>query len=120
MRRAALVLVLILVAALSAAFAWEGSPAPTGFRLADASAACRLQGEQLVCANLRVRSGLVLPGRGTPHAVGARVWWDASTPVLRRWKHGALNCDADGGAILCRNASGASISVGPARIAVAL
>ena len=81
MRRIPLVLVLFVVAVLSAAFAWGGSSTPTAFRLPDASAACRLQGERLVCANLRVASGLVLAPRGTPRAVDARVWWDASTLV---------------------------------------
>ena len=120
MRRIPLVLVLFVVAVLSAAFAWGGSSTPTAFRLPDASAACRLQGERLVCANLRVASGLVLAPRGTPRAVDARVWWDASTPVLHRWTHEGLTCTAEGGAILCRNATGAAISIGGAQLAVAL
>jgi hypothetical protein len=120
MRRVPLVLVIVVVAVLSAAFAWSGSPAPTAFRLADASAACRLQGERLLCANLRVRSGLALAPRGTPRAVDARVWWDASTPVLHRWTHEGLTCDANSGAILCRNATGATISIGRSQLAVAL
>ena len=120
MRRVPLVLVLVVAAVLSAAFAWNGSPAPTAFRLPDASAACRLQGERLVCANLRVRSGLALAPRGTPRAVDARVWWDASTPVLQRWTHEGLSCDASRGAIFCRNATGAAISVGRSQLAVAL
>jgi hypothetical protein len=32
-------------------------------------------------------------------------WWDASTPVLKRWHHGTISCRLIGGAILCRNKS---------------
>jgi hypothetical protein len=119
MRRASLLLVLLAIAGVTAAFA-HGGATPTSFRLADASAACRVQGDRLVCSNLTVRSGLSLPGRGTPRAVAAQVWWDASTPVLRRWQHAGVTCSAAAGSILCRNASGASISVAPAQLSVAL
>jgi hypothetical protein len=119
MRRVSILLALLAVAAATAAFA-RGGHAATAFRLPDASAACRLDGARLVCANLRVPSGLLLPGRGTPKAVPARVWWDASTPVLRHWRQAGVTCDANGGAIRCHNASGASISVDGGHIAVAL
>jgi hypothetical protein len=119
MRRVGIVICLVAVAACCAAFA-HGSAQTTSFRLPDASAACRLAGERLVCANLQVRAGLALPGRGTPRAVPAQVWWDASTPVLKEWTHDALSCRAAGAAILCVNASGSSISVDGADIAVAL
>jgi hypothetical protein len=119
MRRVGILICLVAVAACSAAFA-HGTPQTTSFRLPDASAACRLTGERLVCANLQVRAGLALPGRGTPRAVPAKVWWDASTPVLKQWAHGALTCRAAGAAILCVNANGASISVDGAHISVAL
>ncbi len=119
MRRIGTVVGLIVLAAASAAFANGGSQT-TAFRLPDAAAACKLSGERLVCTNLRVPSGLSLGDRGTPKAVPAKIWWDASTPVLKSWSHGTLTCDAVTGTILCRNASGASISVDGARIAVAL
>jgi hypothetical protein len=119
MRRVSIVVGLVAVAACCAAFA-HGSAEVTSFRLPDAGAACRLAGERLVCANLQVRAGLSLPQRGTPHPVPAQVWWDASTPVLERWKHGSLTCRAACASILCRNASGASISLDAAHIAVAL
>ena len=45
-------------------------------------------------------------------------WWDASTPVLRRFRHGALACKLTSGAILCRNGSTA-IRVDGAGFAVA-
>jgi hypothetical protein len=119
MRRVSILLALLAVAASTAAFA-RGGHAATSFRLADASAACRLDGTRLVCANLRVSSGLLLPGRGTPKAVPAHVWWDASTPVLRHWRRAGVTCNANGGAIRCHNESGASISVDGGHIAVAL
>jgi hypothetical protein len=119
MRRVSIVLALLAVAGSSAAFT-RGGHAVTSFRLADASAACRVRGAALECANLRVRSGLVLPGRGTPRAVDARVWWDASTPVLRHWSRDGVTCSTTGGSIVCRNASGAAISLDGAHIAVAV
>jgi hypothetical protein len=117
MRRISLLAALFGVLAVSAAFAFGGRSRPTGFRLADASAACRLQGERLVCANLRARLGVALPAHGEARPVAARIWWDASTPVLGRWSHGGLSCRTAAGVILCHNASGASIAVDPMRIA---
>jgi hypothetical protein len=119
MRRVAIVVESIILAASCAAFTLGGSQT-TAFRLPDAGAACRLNGERLVCANLNVRAGLSLPARGVPKAVPARVWWDASTPVLKRWSHGTLTCRAATGSILCRNASGASISIDGSHLAVAV
>jgi hypothetical protein len=40
--------------------------------------------------------------------------------VLERWQQGTLTCRAAGASILCRNASGASISIDGTHIAVAL
>jgi hypothetical protein len=119
MRRVSIVIALLGLVGCTTAFA-RGGHAATSFRLPDASAACRLAGETLQCANLKVRSGLVLPGRGAPKAVDARVWWDASTPVLKHWRHGGLDCSTAAGSIVCRNASGAAISLDGAHIAVAL
>jgi hypothetical protein len=119
MRRVSIVIALLGLVACTTAFA-RGGHAVTAFRLPDASAACHVVGGTLECANLRVRSGLVLPGKGTPKAIDARVWWDASTPVLKQWRHGALRCSNAAGSIVCRNASGAAISLDGAHIAVAL
>jgi hypothetical protein len=119
MRRVTIVAGLLVLAACSAAFT-HGRAQATAFRLPDASAACRVEGPRLVCTNLAVRSGLSLPAHGAPTAVPARVWWDAATPVLRRWSRDGLTCHADTGTILCRNASGASISIDGAHIAVAI
>ena len=119
MRRVSIVVGLVVLAACCAAFARGGAPV-TAFRLADAGAACRLTGERLVCSNLQVRAGLSLPASGTPRAVPAQVWWDAATPVLKRWTHGRLTCRVAAAAIVCHNASGASISVDGSHIAVAL
>ena len=119
MRRVSIVVALLALVGCTTAFARAGH-AVTAFRLPDASAACRLSGEKLECANLRVRSGLVLPGRGIPKAVDARVWWDASTPVLKHWSRGGLTCSTAAGSIVCRNTSGAAISLDGAHIAVGL
>lgn len=120
MRRIALVTSAAALAACSAALASAGGNHGPGFRLPDASAACRVEGGALVCRSLGVRAGLSLPQRGTPRAVDERIWWDASTPVLRRWSRGGITCRATGGALVCGNASGATIRVGPAQIAVGL
>jgi hypothetical protein len=119
MRRVVVLLGFAALAACCTAFAFGGGQ-PSAFRLADASAACRLDGARLVCANLSVRSGLVLGVRGTPHPVAAHIWWDASTPVLKSWSRGGLTCHAETGTISCRNRSGASISLDGAHIAVAV
>jgi hypothetical protein len=118
MPRLAVLAALAAAGALGAAFAFGGGSTPTSFRLPDASAACRVDGARLVCANLRSPAALSLPARGEPHAVPAKVWWDASAPVVGRWSHGGLACTAHGHAIVCRNATGAAITVGPARLAV--
>jgi hypothetical protein len=120
MRRIGLILVAAAVAAVATAFAYAGGAHGRGFRLPDASAACRVESGTLVCRSLGVRAGLSLPAHGTPRAVGGHIWWDASTPVLRRWSRGGVDCSATGGAILCTNAAGATIRVGPRQIAVAL
>jgi hypothetical protein len=120
MRRVVLALLLAAATASSAAFAYEDRRPVTAFRLADASAACRYEAERLVCANLVVRSGLALRERGTPRAVDAIVWWDASTPVVGRWSHDGLCCRITRSAILCRNRTGAAISVSARQIAVLL
>jgi hypothetical protein len=119
MRRVSIVVGSIVLAACCAAFA-RGSGQATAFRLPDAGAACRLAGERLVCTNLQVRAGLALPARGAPRTVPAQVWWDASTPVLKRWTHGDLTCSAAGPSIVCHNASGASLSIDAGHIAVGL
>jgi hypothetical protein len=119
MRRVGIVVGSAVLAASCAAFTRGGGDA-TAFRLPDAGAACRLSGERLVCANLNVRAGLSLPARGVPTTVPAHIWWDASTPVLTHWSHGTLTCRVAAGSIVCRNASGASISVDGAHLAVAV
>jgi len=116
MRPIALLATLVGIVAVSAAFAFGGRDHSSGFRLADASAACRLQAQRLVCANLRARAGVALRARGAPRAVAARVWWDASTPVLERWSHGGLSCHTAAAVIFCRNSAGASIAVDALRV----
>ena len=108
------------LAACSVAFAHAGRGPARGFRLPDASAACRVEAGTLVCRSLAVPRGLALPGRGTPRAVRAPIWWDASTPVLHRFVYEGVSCRIVGQALVCRNASGAAIEVGPRQISVAL
>jgi hypothetical protein len=119
MRRAVLLAFVLVVAAAGAAFARAGGGHAGSFRLADASAACRVEGAALVCRSLAAPAGLSLPARGAPRAAPEPGWWDASPPVLRHGSRGGISCRADGGAILCTNASGATISLGPHQIAVA-
>ncbi|MGZ4389402.1 MAG: hypothetical protein ACXVZL_08490 [Gaiellaceae bacterium] len=120
MRRIAPIAFAAALAVVGAAFAYAGGAHGPGFRLPDASAACRVERGTLVCRSLAVRAGLSLPAHATPRAVGGHIWWDASTPVLRRWSRDGVNCRATGGAIVCTNAVGATIRVGPRQIAVAL
>ena len=117
MRRLAIGLTLAVVAASTAAFAYGGGH-PGSFRLDDASAACRVESNRLVCASLGLRSGVALAGRGAPHAASGRVWWDASTPVLHEWTRDSIRCSERLGAIECRNADGATVTVDGARIDV--
>jgi hypothetical protein len=103
MRRLALLLVAVCAVTLGVALmARAGSDAHAGFRTPDAGAACKLSGPSLVC------SSLGSPGSVALRSSGARVvdrlpWWDASTPVLRDWHHGATSCRLAGNTILCRN-----------------
>ncbi len=108
----------LALAACSFAFAAAGGGGRTAFRLQDASAACRGEHGTIVCRSLGVRTGLALAPGGAPRAVDEPIWWDASTPVLHRWRHGSLSCRDAGGVVLCRNGDGAAISVGPHRLAV--
>src|SRR5215213_8653994 len=117
MRRISLGLALAVVAASTAAFAYGGGH-PDAFRLADASAACRVDGSRLVCASLGLRSGVALAGRGAPHAGSGRIWWDASMPVLHEWTRDGIRCSEQLNAIECRNADGATITVDGVRIDV--
>lgn len=110
----------LALAACSLAFARAGGGEPSAFRLADASAACRLERAQLVCRSLAVRPGLALAAHGGPRTVRAPIWWDASTPVLRRWSGDGISCRTSGDAIVCRNATGTTIALGPRQIAAAV
>lgn len=120
MRRLPVLLVAVLAAAFAAALiARAGSAAgPTTFRTPDAGAACRVTGTLLVCSSLGSPGSVALHAEAGARVVDALPWWDASTPVLRRWRHGAITCRAAGGAILCRNGTTA-IRVTAAGFAVA-
>lgn len=104
MRRLLLPLVAVLAAALATALtARTGAATPARFRTPDAEAACRLEGTALHCASLAARLVVVLRAHGAPALARELPWWDASTPVLRTWRDGALSCRLAGAAILCRN-----------------
>lgn len=104
MRRLLLPLVVVLAAALAAALtARTGAATSARFRTPDAGAACRLEGAALHCSSLAVRLTVVLHGHGQPALARELPWWDASTPVLRSWRDGALSCRLAGGAMLCAN-----------------
>jgi hypothetical protein len=106
MRRFPVLLLAVLTAALSAALiAHAGSAGATTFRTPDAGAACKVAGPSLVCSSLGSPGSVELRGRGGAQIVRQLPWWDASTPVLKNWKRGAISCRLIGNAILCRNKS---------------
>ncbi len=118
MRRTPFVLLLTLGFFAVAVVAQAGAdPQPAGFRLPDASAACRAQGPSVVCRSLGVRAGLALSGRSAPRTAREPIWWDASTPVLDEWSSGGVACRAAGGELVCVNGAGAGISASPHGIA---
>jgi len=104
MRRLPVLLVAAFAAALAGALiARAGSAGSTAFRTSDAGAACKLTGPSLVCSSLGSPGSVELRSRGGARIVSRLPWWDASTPVLHRWHHGAFSCRLTGNAILCRN-----------------
>jgi hypothetical protein len=127
MRRTRILLGLVLVVAsvLAVVARAAGDDPPSGFRLPDASAACRMhhsgrEDATLVCRSLSVRTGVEISGRGSPRSATEPIWWDASTPVLERWHSKGVSCAVQGGQIACVNAAGNSISAGPPGIAASL
>jgi hypothetical protein len=106
MRRLPVLLLAVLAAALAAALiAHAGSSGGTAFRAPDAGAACKIAGPSLVCSSLGSRGSVELREKRGAQVVGQLPWWDASTPVLHSWAHGAISCRLAGRAILCRNGS---------------
>ena len=104
MRRLPSLLLPVLALALGAALiARAGSDGGTSFRTPDAGAACRLAGPALVCSSLGSPGSVALRNAGGARVVTRLPWWDASTPVLDRWRRGTISCRLSGGAILCRN-----------------
>jgi len=104
MRRPLVLIAALLAAALGAALIAHAGAATTSpaFRTPDAAAACRLERGTLVCSSLGSAGSVALRARGT--AVVTRLpWWDASTPVLHRFRHGSASCRLAGAAILCSN-----------------
>lgn len=104
MRRPLVLLVALAAAALGAALIARAGSATSSprFRTPDAAAACKLEGATLVCSSLGSAGSVALRGRGT--AVVSRLpWWDASTPVLQRFRHGSISCRLSRLAIVCRN-----------------
>jgi hypothetical protein len=85
---------------------------PTEFRTPDAGAACKLEKEALVCSSLESTGAVRLRAVGSPTVVHRLPWWDASTPVLRRWRHGAISCRLDENTILCHTAKAAVLVSG--------
>ncbi|HZU20366.1 MAG TPA: hypothetical protein VE982_04015 [Gaiellaceae bacterium] len=87
-----------LVAALLARAG--GAVATTSFRTPDAGAACRARGAALVCTSLASRASVRLAAAAAT-VVPATRWWDASTPVLRRWRRTGVDCTLVRAAIVC-------------------
>ena len=107
MRRLFALLVAVLAATLAATLIARAGAASTStrFRTPDAGAACRIEGAALSCSSLGSAGSVVLHRRGGAQVTRELPWWDASTPVLHRFRRGALTCSLHGGAILCRNGS---------------
>lgn len=120
MRRLVVLSIALGVAAVAAVLVARAHAAAseTTFRTPDAGAACRLEGSALVCSSLGSSGSISLPGDGGATVVDRLPWWDGSTPVLRRWSHGDVQCRLSAGAILCRNGTTA-LSVSAAGFAVA-
>lgn len=120
MRRLLALALVLGVAAVAAALVARAHAAAgtSAFRTPDAGAACRLEANQLVCSSLGSPGSVALPQHGGAAVVDRLPWWDASTPVLHHWSHGALDCDLTGGTILCRNGDTA-VSVAASGFAVA-
>ncbi len=118
-RSAALALVLGLAAVGTALVARaHAASSVTTFRTPDAGAACRLEASALVCSSLDSSGSVALSAQGGATVVDRLPWWDASTPVLHRFRHGSLTCSLSGSAILCRN-GGTAIRVAADGFAVA-
>lgn len=109
MRHALVILLAVFSAALAAALiARAGAARPsTKFRTPDAGAACRLEGEALVCSTLGSSSSVALHRSGAATIVNELPWWDASTPVLHTWQHATISCRLADSTILCHGHRGA-------------
>ena len=105
MRRPVVLLVAVLAAVSAALIARAGAAtSPPQFRTPDAGAACKLERAALICSSLGSTGSVALHARGSS-VVDRLPWWDASTPVLHRFRHGSISCRLSGAAILCRNGS---------------
>ena len=103
MRRPVVLLVAVLAAVSAALIARAGAATSSPqFRTADAGAACKLERAALICSSLGSTGSVALHERGSS-VVDRLPWWDASTPVLQRFRHGSISCRLSGAAILCRN-----------------
>jgi hypothetical protein len=108
-RRLRLPLVTLLVLALAggALIARAGSRGATEFRTPDAGAACRLSPRALICSSLGSTGSVALRRTAGARVVTTLPWWDAATPVVRRFRSGRISCRLSGDAIVCRNATAA-------------
>ena len=107
MRRLLVLLAAVLAASLAATLISRAGAASTStrFRTPDAAAACRVEGAALVCSSLGSTGSVALRVTGGARVVRELPWWDAGTPVLRRFHHGSVTCTLARSAILCRNAA---------------
>jgi hypothetical protein len=109
MRRLFLLLTAVLTVSFGVALIARAgaAKAETEFRTPDAGAACRLEEGALVCSSLESAGSVRLGANSTPVGTRELPWWDASTPVLHCFRHGAISCRLHGATILCSNAHGA-------------
>lgn len=88
------------------------------FRLADGTAACRIDAGVLFCRTRSFGSAVRLARTGTVVVVEAPLAWNRRTPVLRKtWRRGGITCTA-AARFRCTNRSGTLLVVGGSAVAV--
>ena len=105
--RLALVALLVTAVVGGGLIARAGSSGPTAFRTPGAGAACRHAGAALVCSSLGSTGSVALGEAAGARMVTTLPWWDASTPVVHRWRSGRIACRLRGEAIVCQNGTAA-------------
>lgn len=112
-------LALVLAGAVTPAASAQPDLRPAAdFRLADGTAACRIEGGVLSCRTRSFGSAVRLAPTGTVVVVEAPLEWSLRTPVLRKaWRWGGITCAA-AVTFRCTNRSGTLLVLGGTAVAV--